>query len=102
MSRASPRHCVQALPTFLEPSGGFAPFQGEYESLSLLLGRRIAFCDSGAAAVVGRVVALGADGRLLVDVEGSPAGAAPRGFLSGEVTGLELAAGEPMLQGHQQ
>lgn len=91
----------QALPVFLRPGpgGGFAPFQAEYEALSVLLGRRITFSDGGAAPVVGRVVALGADGRLLVDVEGAPAGSAPRGFLSGEVTGLELAPGEPMLRG---
>ena len=87
----------QALPIFF--TSGFAPFQAEYEGMSFLLGRRIAFKE-GDASIVGRVVSLGADGRLIVDVEGAPSGSAPRGYLSGEVVGLELASGEPMIQGH--
>ena len=88
-------------PIFLSEGagGGFAPFQAQFEALSVLLGRRVTFNDGADAPVTGRVVALGADGRLVIDVEGAPEGSAPRGFLSGEVTGLELAPGEPMVQG---
>jgi len=69
----------------------FAPFQAEYERLSVLLGRVIRFADGGRL-VQGRAVRIGADGRLFIQEEAAAggAGAEPRGFLSGEVAGVEL------------
>ena len=83
-----------------DPFGGvgslFAPFQAEYEQLSVLLGRVIRFADGGRL-VQGRAVRIGADGRLFIQEEaaagaaaGAAGGAEPRGFLSGEVAGVEL------------
>jgi hypothetical protein len=85
------------LPTFL--ASGFAPFQGEYEAASVLLGRRVTFVEGGvgggpALRVAGVVAAIGGDGRLYIDVEGTHGGGVERrGFLSGEVSGIELAPG---------
>lgn len=73
-----------ALPDFL--AHGFAPFQREYEAASLLLGKRIRFRDGGSL-VTGVAYAVGADGKLMVRLEGK---AEPAGFLSGEVTGVEM------------
>ena len=58
----------------------------------MLLGRTIRFRegDPGGPAVEGRVVSLGTDGKLYLEL---PDGSA-RGFLGGEVCGVELAAGE--------
>lgn len=77
---------MQALPIFLE--SGFAPFHAEYESKSVLLGKTVKFRD-GVAEETGRVVALGLDGKLYIDMgEGGV-----KGYLSGEVSALELVAG---------
>ena len=70
-----------ALQSFL--ADGFAPFCAEYEARSLLLGKVIRFEDGGKP-VQGRVSRIGADGRLYIE------GAEERGFLSGEVSGVEL------------
>ena len=67
----------------------FSPFQAEYERLSVLLGRVIRFADGGRL-VQGRAVRIGADGRLFIQEEAAAAGSEPRGFLSGEVAGVEL------------
>jgi biotin-(acetyl-CoA carboxylase) ligase len=76
---------------------GFGPFQAEYEAHSVLLGKRVQFKD-GPVPVLGRAVSVAQDGRLFVHVDGE---AAPRGFLSGEVTGLEVLPGEAMLRGEE-
>lgn len=68
----------------------FAPFLADYRSLSVLIGRRVAFMH-GDKPISGTVVDHGADGALLVLPDGAHA---PVSFLSGEVTGLELASGE--------
>ena len=72
---------------------GFAPFQSEYEAESVLLGKVVRFTDvDGAQPVQGRAVRIGADGRLflLVADDSSPGAAQERGFLSGEVSGVEI------------
>jgi biotin-(acetyl-CoA carboxylase) ligase len=56
---------LQALPLYLV--SGFAPFQGEYEAANVLLGKTIRFSE-GKAIVTGRVVSLGGDGRLYIQV----------------------------------
>jgi biotin-(acetyl-CoA carboxylase) ligase len=71
---------------------GFAPFQAEYEAANVLLGKVIRFSEgAGKPHVQGRVLSLGADGKLNVEV--APSGEV-RGFLSGEVSGVELAPGQ--------
>jgi BirA family biotin operon repressor/biotin-[acetyl-CoA-carboxylase] ligase len=85
-----------ALPHFL--AGGFAPFRAEYEAGSVLLGRRIRMQHGEAGGVVeGLALGVAEDGRLLVQEVGAPVGAPPRGFLSGEVSGIQLAEGEAMV-----
>ena len=73
-----------ALPEFL--AAGFAPFQAEYAAGSVLLGKRVTLLEGGAA-VEGVAVGVADDGRLLIQEDGA---AAPRGFLSGEVSGIQL------------
>jgi biotin-(acetyl-CoA carboxylase) ligase len=84
---------MQALPVFLDL--GFDPFQKEYEARSLLLGKRVQFLN-GPLPILGRATSIAPDGSLFVQVDGE---IAPRGFLSGEVTGLEVVVGEPMMHG---
>ena len=87
-----------ALPHFL--AGGFAPFRAEYEAGSVLLGRRVRMQHGEAGGVVeGLALGVAEDGRLLVQEDGAPAGAPPRAFLSGEVSGIQLAQGEAMVEG---
>ncbi|RYG55496.1 hypothetical protein EON66_05135 [archaeon] len=96
---------MQSLPVFLD--AGFAPFLDEYQAASVLLGRRIRF-RSGAEVIEGVATHISVDGQLFVDVQvappaGAPGGATPvrsRGFLSGEVTGVELAPHATMIAGH--
>lgn len=77
---------ASALPMFLE--AGFAPFKAEYDGANVLAGRRVRFAAGGGEAVVeGRVLGVGEDGRLLVEDD---VGGAPRAFLGGEVTGVQL------------
>jgi len=83
-----------ALPRFL--GGGFAEFRAEYEAGSVLLGRRIRMQHGEAETVEGLAVGVAEDGRLLVQEAGA---AAPRGFLSGEVSGIQLAEGADMVVG---
>jgi biotin-[acetyl-CoA-carboxylase] ligase BirA-like protein len=57
----------QALPVYL--ADGFAPFQAEYEAANVLLGKVIRFSEgAGKPHVQGRVLSLGADGKLNVEV----------------------------------
>jgi BirA family biotin operon repressor/biotin-[acetyl-CoA-carboxylase] ligase len=79
------REFAQALPTFL--SSDFAPFQSEYESASLLLGKRIRFRVSAGQVVQGKAEAIANDGQLMVQQDGETEAT---GFLSGEVSGVEL------------
>lgn len=86
---------LQALPTFL--AHGFAPFQRQYEALSLLLGKTIKF-NAGDVVVQGKVVRIGEDGKLYIQAEGSAGGTdatagSVQGYLSGEVSGVELVHG---------
>jgi BirA family biotin operon repressor/biotin-[acetyl-CoA-carboxylase] ligase len=83
-----------ALPHFL--AGGFAPFRAEYEAGSVLLGRRIRMQHGEAEVVEGVATGVAEDGRLLVLQAGA---GAPRGFLSGEVSGIQLAEGAEMVTG---
>ena len=91
------QHFAAALPQFL--AAGFAPFRAEYEAASVLLGRRVRMQHGeGGGAVEGVATGVAEDGRLLVLEDGA---AAPRGFLSGEVSGLQLAEGDAeMVTGH--
>ena len=81
-----------ALPLFLEQ--GFAPFQAEYEALSALLGKRVRMQHGEEAVVEGMAVGIAGDGRLLIQQDGA---AAPTGYLSGEVSGLQLVEGHMVL-----
>ena len=97
------KELVLVLQQFLAvPNGamrsGFVPFLAEYESLSVLMGKNIRFND-GKTPVEGRVTRIGEDGRLYIktksdktrsDVSNSNAIEHERGFLSGEVTGVEI------------
>lgn len=87
---------VQALPVYL--AQGFAPFQAEYEAASVLLGRRVRFTVEAGVVVEGVVTRIGADGTLYVRL--ASGGGEERGFLSGEVSGIELAPGQPLMEGH--
>jgi BirA family biotin operon repressor/biotin-[acetyl-CoA-carboxylase] ligase len=91
------QHFAEALPQFL--AAGFAPFRAEYEAGSVLLGRRVRMQHGeGGGEVEGVATGVAEDGRLLVLEDGA---AAPRGFLSGEVSGLQLAEGDAaMVTGH--
>lgn len=96
---------ARALPLFLRD--GFAPFKAEYDAASVLLGRRVRFSttnDSGAPLVVeGRVTAIGEDGKLYVRHEPAGGGEATvTGFLSGEVSGVQLAEDAEFVQGEPQ
>jgi len=63
----------------------------------VLLRRTVRFHESGRV-VEGRVVAIGVDGKLYIEPSG---GGAAVGFLSGEVTGLELVPGSAtFVEGH--
>ena len=79
---------------------GFAPFQAEYEAASVLLGRRVRFTVEAGVVVEGVVTRIGADGTLYVRPAASGGGSEERGFLSGEVSGIELAPGQPLVEGH--
>ena len=97
------KELVLVLQQFLAvPNGamrsGFVPFLAEYESLSVLMGKNIRFND-GETPVEGRVTRIGEDGRLYIktksdktqsDASNSNAIEHERGFLSGEVTGVEI------------
>jgi biotin-(acetyl-CoA carboxylase) ligase len=76
---------VQALDIFVKE--GFAPFQAEYERLNLLLGKRVRFSESGMV-VTGKVLSIGSDGKLYMSLDNG----ASKGYLSGEVSGIELVA----------
>ena len=91
----------QALPVFFE--AGFAPFKGEYDSGSALLGKRVRMLHApvgggAGVAVQGVVEGFGDDGRLLLRGEGGRV----TEYLSGEVSGIELVEGEPMVEGSAQ
>ena len=76
------------MPIYL--ADGFAAFQSEYEAANLLLGKRIRFLD-GSSRMEGRVVSIGSNGMLYIQTADAPA--PPRGFLSGEVSSVQLADG---------
>lgn len=82
---------ADALALFL--ASGFAPFQVEYELGSVLLHKRVRFTVSSSRTVEGVVSRIGEDGKLYITPDGAPPGAQPEGFLSGEVSGIELAPG---------
>jgi biotin-(acetyl-CoA carboxylase) ligase len=77
---------------------GFAPFQAEYEAASVLLHKRVRFAVEAGVVVEGVVTRIGADGTLYVRPS-SAGGGDERGFLSGEVAGIELAPGQ-LMEGH--
>ena len=92
------KELVLVLQQFLAiPSGqvrsGFVPFLAEYESLSVLLGKNIKFND-GETPVEGYVTRIGDDGRLYIRQgnkgDKSDSIETEKGFLSGEVTGVEI------------
>jgi len=98
-------------------SDGWSRFQDEYLSASVLVGRRIAFHEGGKGArLEGVVETIGADGKLVVNVNATAAGSdgasggggggggggasvTRREYLSGEVVGLYLTD-DTMLHGH--
>lgn len=94
---------LQRLEAFMSTGCSAGSFLPEYRARSVLIGRRVSF-QNGPETVAGVVVDTGDDGALHVAVEPPVGGAAAAGgagaaaapavkrFLSGEVTGLELAS----------
>ncbi len=83
---------------------GFGPFRKEYEEASLLMGKRIKFVDHGKH-YVGVAESIGADGTIFMHVEeidglAVDKAAEPMGFLSGEVSRIEIVPGLHVVEGH--
>ena len=92
------------LPIFLEK--GFEPFHNEYEKYSILLGKLIQFRIEDNSIVKGKVHSIGTDGKLYIKVystNNSESSSIPQiqGYLSGEVSGIELIPGENMIEGSE-
>lgn len=97
------------LPVFFKE--GFQPFHQEYEKYSILLGKYVQFRIEDNRIVKGKVTSIGKDGKLYiqslpVSSSSSVVGDTKfsedmniRGYLSGEVSGIELIPGEQMIEG---
>jgi len=93
------------LPAWLAAGGDFGAWLPAYAAASVVLGRRVRFAD-GPRAVMGLAVGVAPSGGLLVAEEewdgsaaGGRAGAPPREFIAGEVTGLTLVDGSEVVGG---
>jgi BirA family transcriptional regulator, biotin operon repressor / biotin---[acetyl-CoA-carboxylase] ligase len=74
-------------------STGFHSFQKEYQNASLLLHKVIKFTENNVT-ITGRAVSIGEDGMLYIELTEGPNKGTTKGYLAGDVSGVEIVEGE--------